>query len=96
MPNEPDPNRMRTRASNSNAHPGARAADALRVYRPKEVIQREKDEKKARKEAKEEQRLTVEANKKAGKKYISQLEAEVAAEAADDKYPRHHIMTKRK
>jgi len=53
MSSEPDPNRMKTRASNSNAHPGQKALDALRVHRPQDAIQREKEGKKAKQVAKE-------------------------------------------
>jgi hypothetical protein len=81
---------MQTRAGNSKAHPGRKAVEALRVHRPKEVIQREKAEKKAKQEAYEENRLAKEARKDVGKKYLVQLEAEVAAEAEEGKlkYPR--------
>jgi len=44
---------MQTWASNSKAHPGMKALEALHVYRPKEVIQREKDEKREKQEANE-------------------------------------------
>jgi hypothetical protein len=47
--------RMQTRATNSNKHPGAEAQAALRVRRDPTVVQKEKDVKQARKEAKEQQ-----------------------------------------
>ncbi len=85
---------MRTRTTNSTAHPGTKAEETLRVHRPKEVIQKEKAEKRAKQEAKEENRLTNEARKKVGKKYLAQLEAEVAAEA-ELEYPRQRAQAKR-
>jgi len=98
MSSEPDPNRMKTRASNSNAHPGQKALDALRVHRPQDAIQREKEGKKAKQVAKEKKRRSDERRKKNGKKYISTLEAQVIAEASKDKseFPRHHVQTKRR
>lgn len=90
MSSKPNLTRMQTRASNSNAHPG-RVIDTLRVHRPKEVVQKEKDEKMAKQAAQEEKRVAYQAHKQAGEKHISQLEAEVAAKDAEDKsrYPRH-------
>jgi hypothetical protein len=64
--------RMVTRAKNATTHPGAAFKEATRAHRAKEVIQQEKDEKKARKEA-EDQRV---AKAKAGKRYASRLEVE--------------------
>ena len=85
---------MWTRASNSTAHPGTKAVETLHVHRAKEVIQKEKAEKKAKQEANEETRLTNEARKEVGKKYLAQLEAEVAAEA-EIEYPRQRAQAKR-
>jgi hypothetical protein len=87
---------MQTRASNSKAHPGTKAVEALRVHRPKEVIQKEKAEKRVKEDAKEEKRLANEVCKEAGKKLLGQLEAEVAAEAEEGKlkYPRQQAQAK--
>ena len=85
---------MQTWASNSTAHPGTKAVETLRVHRPKEVIRKEKAEKKAKQKANEETRLTNEACKEVGKKYLAQLEAEVAAEA-EIEYPRQWAQAKR-
>jgi len=85
---------MRTRATNAEAHPG-KALETLRTRRPKEVIQKEKDEREAKKNAKEQKRLVDEERKEAGREYISQLEAEVTAKTTKDKfqYPRHKVRT---
>jgi len=48
-------NRVVTRAKNANVHPGTRAKDALRVNRPQEEIQKEKDVREAKKLAREKQ-----------------------------------------
>lgn len=87
---------MQTRSSNARAHPGTKAMEALRACRPKEVIQKEKNEKRAKQEASEKKRLAKEAQKNAGKKVLEQLEAEVAAEAKKDRevFPRAQTQTK--
>jgi ribonucleotide reductase alpha subunit len=86
---------MQTRASNSNAHPGTKALEALRVRRSKEVIQKEKNEKQAKQDESEAKRITKEVRKEEGKKFVALLETKVAAEAAEDKsrYPRHQVET---
>lgn len=88
---------MQTRASNSNAHPGTKAVEALRAHRPKEVIQKEKDKKRARQEEKVAKQIVKEAREEEGKTHVALLEAKVAAEAAEDKsrYPRHQVDTKK-
>ena len=87
--------RMQTRASNSTTHPGKRAADALRVRRPREVVQREKDEKRAKQDKNEAMEVLKEVRREAGKHYIAALEAKVAAEAVENesRYPRHQVET---
>jgi len=79
--------RMVTRAKNADTHPGMVVRDALRAQRPKEVIQNEKQEKKAKKDAADQ----AKANAKAGVHAAAQLEAEDAhAAAMEDKWvPRH-------
>jgi hypothetical protein len=84
---------MKTRSSNSNAHPGTKAVEALRVHRPKEVIEREKGQKQARQDESEAKRIAKEVRKEEGKKHVALLETKVAAEAARDesRYPRHQV-----
>jgi hypothetical protein len=45
--------RMQTRAANSSKHPGTEALAALKVHRNPALVAKEKEEKKARKDAKE-------------------------------------------
>ena len=83
---------MTTRASNATKRPGEAAKDALRVRRaPRapEVIQMEKDAKKARKDAK----AAAEALKATGEVYVERLDAEEAAAAAanKEKVPRERV-----
>lgn len=85
----PGTTRMATRAKNATTRPGLAAKDALRgrrAARAPEVIQKEKDDKRARKEAK----ATAEALKEAGERYIEQLDAAVVA-TNKDRIPRHRI-----
>jgi len=86
---------MQTRASNSKAHPG-KALEALRVRRAKEVVQKEKDERKVKKEANEMNRLAKEVRKEVGREYIAQLEVEIATGTVEDKlkFPRHQVQSK--
>lgn len=88
---------MQTRASNSKAHPG-KALEALRVHRTKDVVQKEKEERKVKKEANEKNRLAKDARKDVGREYVAQLEAEIAAGAVEDKskYPRQSKPSKRR
>jgi hypothetical protein len=64
--------RMQTRATNSNKHPGAVVQAASRVHRDPTVVQKEKDARKARKEAKEQQVAQEEAAETALEVYRSQ------------------------
>jgi hypothetical protein len=86
---------MQTRSSNAETHPGKKAEEALRVRRPKEVIQREKDEKKAKRDASEAKRIAKELHKEEGIEYVALLESKITAEVAKDKsqYPRHQADT---
>jgi hypothetical protein len=88
---------MQTWASNSNAHPGTKAVEALRAHHPKEVIQKEKDKKRARQEEKVAKQIVKEAHEEEAKTHVALLEAKVAAEAAEDKsrYPHHQVDTKK-
>ncbi len=71
------------------------AQEALRVRRPKEVIQREKDEKKARQDASEAKRIAKELRKEEGIQYVALLESKITAKVAEDEsqYPRHQADT---
>ena len=84
---KPDPTRMATRAKNADIHPGTKAKDTLRVHRPQEEIQKEKDVQAAKKKAKE-QRDEME-NKIADE--IAEFEDQVAIAAAhaDAQFPTH-------
>jgi hypothetical protein len=96
IPIEPNPDRIATRASNANVHPGIAAKEALYTRRPKEVIQREKDEKAERQRDKEQKQLAEKARKIAGEEYLARLEAEEATTAVDEEnqYPRQRVQKK--
>ncbi len=64
--------RMQTRAANSNKHPGAIVQAATRTHRDPTVIQKEKDAKRGRKEAKERQVAQEEAAESELEDYRSQ------------------------
>src|ERR1700760_3766144 len=84
--------RMRTRAKNATAHPGIAAKDALRARRaPRdpEVIQKERDDKEARREAK----AAAEALKVAGERYVEQLDRAATA-TNKDQMPRRRPVQK--
>jgi hypothetical protein len=66
------------------------------VHHAKDVIQKEKDEKKAKQDANEANKVAREAQQEQSRKYLAQLEAEVANEADKNKlkYPRQKIQAK--
>ena len=64
--------RMQTRAANSTKHPGAVVQVASKVHRDPTVVQKEKDMKRARKEAKEQQAAQEEAAESELEDYRSQ------------------------
>jgi nitrate reductase beta subunit len=84
-----DPRRMTTRARNADVHPGAKAKDALRVYRRQEEIQKEKDIQAAKKIAKEQQKEME--NNIADEIAEFEDQAAIAAAHADAQFPTHQI-----
>ena len=68
----PTPPHIQTWAANANKHPGAQFQAALRICWDPAVIQKEKDEKKAWKEAKEHQLAQEEATESEVEEYHSQ------------------------
>lgn len=89
-----DEARVQTRSTNVNKHPGAEAQAVLRVSKPRrppEVIQEEKDQKKAKKEAKAkemlEEKVRLEALEQELEEYRAQQEVEIEKEGA--MIPRH-------
>ena len=64
--------RMQTRAANSTKYPGAIVQAASKVHRDPSVVQKEKDTKRARKEAKEQQAAQEEAADSGLEDYRSQ------------------------
>lgn len=84
---EPDPNRMPTRQKNADIHPGAKAKDALRVHRPQEEIQQEKDIQVAKKLEKKQRE--EEENNFADEIADFEDKAVSAAAHADAQFPTH-------
>lgn len=89
-----DETRVQTRSANVNKHPGTEAQAVLRVSKPRrapEVIQREKDEQRAKKEAKSREKLEEKVRQDALDKELTQYRAqqEVDIEKESDKIPRH-------
>lgn len=73
--------RVTTRASNANKHPGTEAKKALQVQnrRDPEVIQADKEKKKATKEAKEEVRRAEAAQRELAQRNLEECRARQAA-----------------
>lgn len=89
-----DDTRVKTRSTNVNKHPGKEAQDVLRVSKPRrdpEVIRKENDAKKAKKEAKtrekEEEKIRKEALDVELEQYRARQEVDMKEEIA--KFPRH-------
>lgn len=85
---EPEAHRMTTRGRNVNVHPGEKFKEASRSRqppRPREVIQKEKEEKAAAQQAK----ANAKSLKEAGEHHATQLENEKRAMAAleDERIP---------
>ena len=78
---------MKTRASNSNKHPGAIVQAASRPLRDPAVVQMEKEKRKARKEKKEQQIAQEEAAESELEDYRSQQKA--MARSDEKAFPRH-------
>ena len=88
--------RMRTREKNVEVHPGEKFKEASRARqpaRPREVIQKEKEEKAAAQQA----RAQAKSLKVAGEERATQLEKEKRAMAAleDERIPRRMPVNKK-
>jgi hypothetical protein len=70
------PNRPTTRPKNATAHPGIDAQKVLSTRRDPEVIEKEKLERKAKKEAKERQNADEAARKEDVQHRVQQLRAQ--------------------
>ena len=84
--------RMQTRVGNSNKHPGAVVQAASRVQRDPAVVQKEKEEKKARRVAKEQKLAQEEAADTDVEEYRSQQK--LSARNEDNAFPRQRAFTK--
>jgi hypothetical protein len=82
-PIEPDPNRVRTRAGNAQAHPG----DALKAQRPTrdpELIRKEKADKEAKKAAKQKQLEETRAKEESATLFVKEYRARKEIEESAD------------
>jgi hypothetical protein len=73
-------NRPVTRHKNASAHPGTEAKRALSSRRDPEIIQKEKLDRKARKDAKDLQKAKETARKETTQHHIEELRAQQATE----------------
>lgn len=104
MPTQKDPSaegddsrvRVTTRATNANKHPGTEAVNALRVQtrRDPQVIQAEKEKKRAVKEAKEKEQRAEAAKKEAAQKDLEEFRARQATNIKADAAPRQQTNLK--
>jgi len=81
---DPDPNRIRTRPGNANAHPGTTAKDALRVRNPArdpKVIQKEKTDKETGKAAKQKAAEEAQAKEESAIHFVEEYRARKDTEA---------------
>ena len=78
------PNRPITRQKNANTHPGTEAQKVLSTHRDPELIEKEKLERKAKKEAKERQKEEEATRKEAAKQHVEELRAQQAIELQDE------------
>lgn len=86
-PADPDPNRLRTRAANANAHPGTAAKDASRARNPSrdpDVIQKEKADKEAKKLAKQKALEENQAKEDSAMDFIDEYRARKETEALNE------------
>lgn len=86
-PNEPDPNRLRTRSGNANIHPGTDAKNALRARNPPRdpaVIQKERDNKEARKVAKQKALEDSQAKEDLATQFVEEYRARKDIEASNE------------
>jgi hypothetical protein len=84
---EANPNRLRTRPWNANIHPGTAAKDALRARNPPrdpEVIQKEKVEKEAKKEAKQKKIEETQDKEKSAARFVEEYRVRKVAEALNE------------
>jgi hypothetical protein len=90
---EPNTTRMATRERNATVHPGVVLKNAQRVRRTKEEIEREKELKRIRAEAKAQKKATSDDKKARGEARIAQLqEIEDASIAnANSEFPRRKL-----
>lgn len=75
------PNRPVTRAKNASAHPGTEAKRALSSRRDPEIIEKEKSERKARKDAKDYQKAKKTARKEVAHRRIEEIRAQQAIDS---------------
>lgn len=78
------PNRPVTRRKNATTHPGTDAQKVLSTRRDPEVIEKEKLERKAKKEARERQNADEAARKEAAQHHIEQLRAQQAIDLENE------------
>jgi hypothetical protein len=92
-PVESDNHRVTTRATNVNKHPGTEAVNALRVQtrRDPQVVQAEKEMKRAVKEAKEREQQEGVAKKEAAQKDLEEFRARQVSQIKADAAPRQKI-----
>lgn len=84
---ELDPNRVRTRAGNANTHPGTTAKNALRVRNPPrdpDIIQKEKDDKEAKKMAKQKLLEENQAKEASATQFVKDYRARKETEALEE------------
>jgi hypothetical protein len=77
-------NRPATRPKNATTHPGTDAQRALSSRRDREVIENEKLERKAKKEAKERQKVEDTTRREAAHLRVEKLRAQQAIEIEDE------------
>ena len=88
---EQDPNRARTRASNANTHPGIAAKNALRARNPPrdpDIIQKERDNKEAKKIEKQKLHEEMQEREESATHVVKEYRARKDTEALNDNMPR--------
>ena len=78
------PNRPKTRTKNATTHPGTTAKKALSTRRDPEIIENEKLERQAKKEAKERQKVEEAIRKEAAQQHVKDLRAQQAVELQNE------------
>lgn len=79
-----EPSRPVTRLKNATAHPGTDAKRALSTRRDPEIIEQEKIDRQAKKDAKERQKVEDAARKKAAQHRIEELRAQQTTELEEE------------